>query len=145
MTEFQLQRLTRPARVEFLPEFVDFVHAATHGTLTEADLNQLDLVVEELLVNVARYAYPRTEAGEVELACAVDGPARVLVQISDQGRPFNPLDSNPPDFSRGLAERQVGGLGIFLVKSIAESISYERSEPRNTVSFVFCGSGDSKK
>jgi anti-sigma regulatory factor (Ser/Thr protein kinase) len=108
--------------------------------LTPADIDKLDLVLEELFTNVARYAYAEREAGDVEVGYIVQGPGRLLVRISDAGRKFNPLASDPPDFSRGLADRPVGGLGIFLVKSIAESITYERDGDRNTVSFTFCGS-----
>ena len=58
------------------------------------------------------------------------------MEISDEGRPFDPLASQPPDFSRGLAGRPVGGLGIFLVKSIAESIFYQRDGNRNILAFT---------
>jgi anti-sigma regulatory factor (Ser/Thr protein kinase) len=102
-------------------------------------MDRLDLVLEELFMNVARYAYAAPASGDVEVAYTVDGPGRLLVQISDTGHEFNPLDSDPPDFSRGLAERPVGGLGIFLVKSIAETITYERDGACNRVSFVFSG------
>jgi anti-sigma regulatory factor (Ser/Thr protein kinase) len=59
------------------------------------------------------------------------------VVVSDQGRPFNPLASKAPDLSQSLAERQVGGLGIFLVTSLAEEIDYERDGDRNVLKFTF--------
>ena len=91
-------------------------------------------------MNVARYAYAKPDSGDVEVAYTVEGPGRLLVQISDRGHEFNPLASDPPDFSRGLADRPVGGLGIFLVKSIAETITYERDGNCNRVSFLFAAS-----
>jgi len=110
------------------------------AALSAADLDRLDLVLEELFMNVARYAYAKPDSGDVEVAYTIKGPGRLLVQISDTGHEFNPLASDPPDFSRGLAERPVGGLGIFLVKSIAETITYERDGDCNRVSFLFSGS-----
>lgn len=137
-----LERITRPAQIESLPALLEFVHRGAQASLTESDINKLDLVLEELLVNVARHAYPDAAKGDVELSYALEGPDTIRVRISDTGRPFNPLDSNPPDFSPGLADRQLGGLGIFLVKSIAESITYEREPDHNTVSFIFRGDKD---
>ncbi|MBV8895407.1 MAG: ATP-binding protein [Acidobacteriaceae bacterium] len=133
---------TFPAQTAQLASCFDFVHAGANAAkLDGEDINKLDLVLEELFTNLARYAYEQPDSGDVEVAYKVEAPGRMLVQISDSGRDFNPLASDPPDFSRGLADRPVGGLGIFLVKSIAESISYERNAGRNTISFRFCGSG----
>lgn len=137
--ETNFERISRPAQIASLPALLEFVHRGAQPCLTESDINKLDLVLEELLVNVARYAYPDVETGEVELAYALVSPGEICVRISDSGRPFNPLDSNPPDFSRGLGDRQLGGMGIFLVKSIAESLTYKREADQNTVSFVFRG------
>ena len=132
---------TFPAQTAHLNSCFEFVHAGARAAKFDAeDINKLDLVLEELFTNVARYAYEQPESGDVEVAYKVEAPGRMLVEISDSGRDFNPLASDPPDFSRGLADRALGGLGIFLVKSIAESISYQRNAGRNTISFRFCGS-----
>ncbi len=132
-------RLTIPAQVGRLKEFCAFVRAgAEAGDLGDEEMNRLDLVLEELFVNIARYAYA-PGGGEVEVGYAVEAPGRLLVEIADRGRAFNPLASEPPDFSRGLADRPLGGLGIFLVKTIADSIRYERDGDINRLSFVFSG------
>lgn len=142
----QFTRLTLPAQISCLQPFLEFVHNGTQASsLTPADIDKLDLILEELLVNIARYAYAGTETGDIELAYAFQDPARLLVQISDTGHAFDPLSSDPPDFSRGLGERPLGGMGIFLVKSIAESITYRREGGRNTVSFLFAGAGNSQQ
>ena len=130
-----------PAQTAQLRSCCEFVReGAMAAALSAADLDRLDLVLEELFMNVARYAYAKPDSGDVEVAYTIKGPGRLLVQISDTGHEFNPLASDPPDFSRGLAERPVGGLGIFLVKSIAETITYERDGDCNRVSFLFSGS-----
>jgi serine/threonine-protein kinase RsbW len=129
------ERLRLSATPHSLQAFLEFARAgASHAGLTPAEKDKLDLVLEELLVNVARYAY-QPENGDVELAYAVDGAGALLVEISDNGRVFNPLDQAAPDLSGALADRPVGGLGLFLVRRLVGSFCYRRTEGRNTVSF----------
>ncbi|HKE24801.1 MAG TPA: ATP-binding protein [Bryobacteraceae bacterium] len=133
-----LERLRLPARIDSVKPFCEFARRVSAGAaFTVEDLHLLDLVVEEIMVNIALYAYGQPEGGEAQLGCALAGPRMLRIQICDKGRAFNPLASQPPDFSRGLAGRPVGGLGIFLVRSIAQSISYERSAGSNTLRFNF--------
>jgi anti-sigma regulatory factor (Ser/Thr protein kinase) len=135
------RRLTLPASVESVALFRNFVRSGAVAAEVPADeLEKLDLVLEELLVNIARYAYPAGD-GAAEVAFAPDGPGKLYVEISDWGNDFNPLDVEPPDFSRGLAERPIGGLGVFLVRSLVSDIAYRRDTDRNVLSFGFPGPG----
>jgi anti-sigma regulatory factor (Ser/Thr protein kinase) len=135
------RRLTLPASVESVALFRNFVRSGAVAAEVPADeLEKLDLVLEELLVNIARYAYPAGN-GAAEVAFAPDGPGKLYVEISDWGNDFNPLDVEPPDFSRGLAERPIGGLGVFLVRSLVSDIAYRRDTDRNVLSFGFPGPG----
>jgi len=139
VTDPELRRLTLPASVDSLQAFLDFAHTGAQAAgLSEADRDRLDLVLEELLVNVARYAYlPGT--GEVELGYIVEAAGKLLLQITDNGRIFNPLEKEEPDFSSTLESRAVGGLGIFLVRQLVDSLSYRRENGLNMVSFRFPG------
>ena len=101
-------------------------------------MDWLDLVLEELLMNIARYAY-QPGTGDAEVAYAVEQPRKLHVEISDKGSAFNPLTSDPPVLGGGLADRPIGGLGVFLVKNIVGSLAYRREQDRNTVSFTFPG------
>ncbi len=133
--ERRWERLKLSASPQSLPAFLEFARTgANQAGLAPAEKDKLDLVLEELLVNVARYAY-QPESGEVELAYAVDGSGALLVEISDNGRVFNPLHQSEPSLSGSLADRPIGGLGVFLVRQLAGSITYRRVEGRNTVSF----------
>jgi len=134
-------RLTLPARVESVALFRDFVRSgAVAAQVPAEELEKLDLVLEEILMNIARYAYvPGTGAAEV--AVAADGPGKLSIEISDWGNAFNPLEVEPPDFSRGLADRPIGGLGVFLIRSLVSSIDYRREADRNILSFCFPGPG----
>jgi serine/threonine-protein kinase RsbW len=129
------ERLTLPATVDSVKEFREFVRrGAEAGGLATDDLGKLDLALEEILVNIARYAYA-PESGDAEVAYALEGAGKLMVEISDWGRVFNPLEADPPDFTRGLADRPIGGLGVFLVKQMVGSLAYRRVGDRNTVSF----------
>jgi anti-sigma regulatory factor (Ser/Thr protein kinase) len=135
----QMVLRSMPAEIESLKDFCAFVRdGAEASKLTPAEMERLDLVLEELFVNIARYAYAPGH-GDVEVGYSVEGPGRLTVQISDSGREFNPLASDPPDFSRGIADRPLGGMGIHLAKIIAASIRYDRSDGRNRLSFTFSG------
>jgi serine/threonine-protein kinase RsbW len=132
-----VKRLTLPASAGSISTFSEFVRdGAVAAGVAEDELGKLDLVLEEILINVARYAYT-PETGAVEVAYAQAGPSKLLVEIADFGRIFNPLAADPPDLSRGLADRQIGGLGVFLVRSMVNSIDYRREADRNILSFIF--------
>jgi anti-sigma regulatory factor (Ser/Thr protein kinase) len=106
--------------------------------MSAVDIDRLDLVLEEVFMNVARHAYALGK-GDVEVGYQAEGPGRLLVEISDAGSAFNPLASDPPDLSLSLAERPLGGMGIFLVRTMAGELRYERVGGRNRLSFVFPG------
>lgn len=132
-----IKRLILPASAESITAFRVFVRdGALSAGVPPSEFEKLDLVLEEVLINVARYAYtPRI--GKVEVACRPEGPGKLHVEIIDFGRFFNPLEADPPDLSRGLADRPIGGLGVFLIRSMVESIAYRRDEERNVLSFTF--------
>jgi|HubBroStandDraft_6_1064221.scaffolds.fasta_scaffold1429739_1 serine/threonine-protein kinase RsbW len=131
----RFERLTLPAHLGSLPALREFaLEGAERAGLAAADRDKLDLVLEELLVNVARYAY-QPGTGDVEVAYAVEGPGKLVVRISDKGCIFNPLEKQDPALPDRLEQREIGGLGVFLVKHLAGSIQYRREKGRNTVSF----------
>src|SRR5579864_7331704 len=105
-------RLTLPAQLDSVETFRRFLRRGAEAAgLRSPDMDKLDLVLEEILVNIARYAY-QPETGEAEVAYTVEKPGVLLVEISDKGRVFNPLETDPPDLTRDLADRRTGGLGV---------------------------------
>jgi anti-sigma regulatory factor (Ser/Thr protein kinase) len=132
-------RLTLPAQVQSVRVFHQFVRDGAAGVgMTSDDMDKLDLVLEEILVNVARYAY-EGGVGDVEVGYSIQGDT-LLVEVSDRGRCYNPLEAAPaPDLTLGLADRPIGGLGVLLVKQIVGSLSYRHQDGQNTVSFRFPG------
>jgi serine/threonine-protein kinase RsbW len=132
-----IKRLTLPASTGSIAVFRDFVRVgAMAAGIADNEIGKLDLVLEEILINVARYAYT-PDTGSVEVAYAEAGSNKLRLEIADFGRVFNPLEVNPPDLSRGLADRPIGGLGVFLVRNMVDSLAYRREDGRNILSFTF--------
>jgi len=131
------ERLMLPARLDSLRPLIEFARqGGEKAGLGSSELDQLALVLEEILVNIALYAY-QPEEGDMELAYRSEGYSKLWVEVSDQGRCFNPLDAPEPELKDELIDQKVGGWGIFLVKFLAESISYRRENGRNIISFRF--------
>ncbi len=122
------------AELECLPELLEPIRqAAERAGLAEAQVGRLELAVEEALVNVCHYAYAdRTEPGPVHCRIAVQ-PQGLLVEIADEGTPFDPLARPDPDTTLELDQREPGGLGIFLIKQLVSEVSYRRDEGRNVL------------
>jgi anti-sigma regulatory factor (Ser/Thr protein kinase) len=95
-------------------------------------IHHVRLVVEELVVNVVRYAYDDQAAHKIGVDVRTE-PRRVVVTVEDDGRPFNPNDVPPPQLRESLEARRVGGLGIHLVKKLSRELTYIRENDRNRV------------
>lgn len=108
-------------------EFVSQV-LAKYG-VDEAVLMQIELGVEEVFVNIASYAYPDTK-GEALVEVAVEDDIAVL-RFTDSGVAFDPVAAPAPDTGLPAEERQIGGLGIFLVKEMMDDVSYSYEDGRN--------------
>jgi serine/threonine-protein kinase RsbW len=94
---------------------------------------QLDIAVEELYVNIARYAY-HPEIGNATVRCTVGGdPLQVTVQFLDGGKPYNPLLNEDPNVTLTAEERSIGGLGIYMVKKSMDEIEYQYLEEKNVL------------
>lgn len=131
--------ITVTAELKNLPKIIEFVRS--HTTIAQIDnsvVSKVDLVLEELFVNVAKYSYQGTpiEKTVVEIHCTTkessDTSAELFVlTCKDFGAPFNPLEQTPPALDADLDVRQVGGLGVYLVELMADSCSYTREKGQN--------------
>jgi len=129
--------LTLLAQAESLGSVTHFVRdGAREAKLPVSRLNELDLLVEEIFMNIARHSYPKGTPGPVSVSYSVTEPGELAVEFSDQGVEFNPLKADPPDLALNLEERAVGGLGVFLLKEFADSLSYRREQGWNRLTVV---------
>jgi len=128
--------LTIAANTASLHAATEFVRTgALEASLPETRIGELDLLIEEIFMNVCRYAYPDGRQGVVTLTYSVPAPGELSVEVADQGAEFNPLTAAPPDSTLNLESRPIGGLGIFLVKALAPSITYRRDRGWNRLTF----------
>ena len=96
---------------------------------------QLNLALEEAVVNVISYAYPDTTG---DLSLAVQGASnRLTFVLSDQGVAFDPTQQEAPNITLPAEERNIGGLGIFLVKQIMKEVTYQRKDDKNILTMVY--------
>ena len=99
------------------------------GLDMELQMN-LNLVIEEMVVNVISYAYPEGKTAEIELMAESDGKELTFV-LSDRGKEFDPTLSQSADMDQNPAERDLGGMGIFIVRNIMNEVTYQRLEGKN--------------
>jgi anti-sigma regulatory factor (Ser/Thr protein kinase) len=103
----------------------------SHGLSKKCKLD-LNLVLEELLTNIISHGY--ADEGEHFIHITISQENGVLVVcIKDDGIPFNPVTAEEPDVKRPLEEREIGGLGIHLIKQLTDDIAYERVGNQNII------------
>ncbi len=126
-----------PAAMENLPRFLSFsAEAATRQGFPPARRNQIGLALEEALVNIISYAYAG-DRGRISLEARPRDDGSLAFLIRDRGRPFNPLAKADPDLDSELAERPVGGLGIYLIRQFSDETDWQRCENENRLTLVF--------
>ena len=99
------------------------------GLDMELQMN-LNLVMEEMVSNVIFYAYPEGKTAEIELVAESDGKELTFV-LSDKGKEFDPTAKADADPDVNPAERDIGGMGIYIVKNIMNQVTYQRLEGKN--------------
>ena len=130
-----MKELTTEAVVQSIAQVTQFVDEELErvGCSPRAQM-QLDVAIDEILGNIARYAYaPGT--GRVTVRADV-APGRATLTFIDSGAPFNPLEAKEPDVSLPAQERQIGGLGIFLVRKTMDDMHYARQNGQNILTLT---------
>lgn len=125
-----MKELVVDAKTENLDQVLDFVNleleAADCPMKTQV---QLDITVEEIFVNIAHYAY-QNSVGKAVVRIRIQEEA-VEIIFMDQGIPYNPLEKEDPDITLSAEDRQIGGLGIYMVKKSVDAVSYEYKDGQN--------------
>jgi serine/threonine-protein kinase RsbW len=126
------QSLTLVAKAESLGPATEFARkGAREANLPESRIGELDLLIEEILMNIARHAYPEGTPGIATVSYSIPRPGELVLEVGDQGVEFDPLTASPPDLTLDLAQRPIGGLGILLLRSFAKSLTYRREHGWN--------------
>ena len=122
-------------QVSLLPGFVDRLRE--ENGLAPALAAKINLALEEAVCNVIHYAYPEGTAGKMDLEAVREGN-RLRFTLTDRGKAFDPTAAPEANLEAPLEERLVGGLGIHLVRSIMDSISYSRLDGKNVLTMIIC-------
>ncbi len=132
-----VKELTMDATVENLDRALAFLDGELEALECSMKIQmQLDIALEELFVNVAHYAYT-PEIGPITLRIAAQQePKAVSITLIDRGVPYDPLAKPDPDVTLSAAERQIGGLGIYMVKKSVDDIRYEYRDGRNVLTIT---------
>lgn len=129
-----MKEITVDATIDNVQTITDFVDERLEemNCPVKAQM-QLNIVIDELCSNVARYAYS-DKTGKVTVSVdTVDKPMKVWLTFTDEGVPYNPLAKEDPDITLSAEERKLGGLGIYMVKKMMDEFRYEYKDGKNIV------------
>ena len=116
--------------------FSSFIKSVTEKIGIEKSLaRQLRLAVEEAVVNVIEHAYPVDTEGDITIQVMYDSNT-IRILITDYGVAFDPTAKEKPDTSLSVEDRQIGGLGLLLIRELMDSINYERIDGKNVLTLV---------
>lgn len=97
---------------------------------------QIDIAIDEIITKIASYAYGSGSGDFTVEADVQEEPRLIRLRFSDSGIPFDPLQKADPDTSLSAEDRQIGGLGIYLVKKTMDEVRYEYSDNQNILTVV---------
>lgn len=128
-----MKEMKVPAKLECLDTVLFFVEESLEEMGCPMKISmKIQIAVEEVFVNIANYAYPNCPDGQACISLEkVDEPASVRITLMDSGIPYDPLAKPDPDVTLSAEERQIGGLGIYMVKQSMDHLHYEYSNGQN--------------
>lgn len=128
-------RMTVPT-IDAVARCTEFAAAqAREAGLSPARVREIELVVEEVVANICRYSYG-DQLGNVEFCCRrLDGP-KLALEFIDHGRPFDMLTLPAPDLSVDLDQRDVGGIGVPMLRALVDQVTYRREDARNILCVI---------
>jgi len=127
----KVKKIKLQAKIENLSRVIDFVNKELVKSDCSYDmLDRINVAVEEIFVNIANYAY-MPDIGDVTLSVSAEDKA--VIKFEDGGKPYNPLECADPNLETDLSNREIGGLGIYLVKKLVDSIEYSRVDDKNVL------------
>jgi anti-sigma regulatory factor (Ser/Thr protein kinase) len=123
-----MHELLIEAKTENMDAVLDFINEHIEHCSMKIQ-NQIGIVIDEVFANISAYAY-NPSVGEVTVRIKADDQD-IAIEFEDKGVPYNPLLNEDPDITLDAEEREIGGLGIFMVKNIMDSVEYKRDGSKN--------------
>lgn len=127
-----MKELTIDATLESIERVTEFVDEQLEslGCPMKAQM-QINIAIDELFSNIAYYAYNPDVGSATVRVEVIEDPLSVIITFIDNGVPYNPLETCAPDITLPAAEREIGGLGIYIVKKSMDEITYEYKDGQN--------------
>lgn len=131
------------ANFDVLDEIRDFVaETARQANFSDKEIYSIQLAADEACSNVIEHAYAGVDNGQIDLACfVIDRGVKIIIR--DQGKSFNPSSVPEPNLGADLTERQIGGLGMYLMRKLMDEVTYEASTQAGNILTMVKYTGDS--
>lgn len=100
------------------------------NSFSDKTIFDINLALEEIVNNIILYAYEDKNEHQINIHVELEG-AELVLEVIDDGVPFNPLEIPEPDIDKPLQERQLGGLGLFFVRNLTDELEYRRDKDKN--------------
>ena len=129
-------QITRAAELESLSVFREFISdCCAKFKISDGTVFDLKLAVDEACTNIIEHGYKGIDPGSIILSFRIESD-RILVQITDFGHIFEPADAPKPDVEAPLEDRELGGMGLYLIYQTMDNIDYQASDDGNTLTFT---------
>jgi len=116
---------TFPAKFEFLDEIRDLVaQVASAGGFSDKAIYSLQLAADEAASNIIEHAYEGVSDASLDIHCEMKGDT-IIITMRDTGKPFDPAKVQEPNLKADLSDRQIGGLGVYLMRKLMDKVSYQ--------------------
>ena len=127
-----MKEITLPATIENIEKATEFVNVELEKIKCPPRAKaEIDVAIDELFSNIANYAY-KTNVGKVTMKLEMqENPQAVTITFIDNGIPYDPLKRADPNISLSANDREIGGLGVFMVKKSMDSVEYEYKDNHN--------------
>ena len=133
--EGRTKKLEVGANLSNFVKVLDFVNNHLElNYIEKKTINKIDIALDELFSNVCNYAYD-DGLGKVTVTVSVTS-TQIKISLIDDGKPYNPLEHDDPDITQSVKERQIGGLGIMMVKKTMDDVKYEYKHKQNIITII---------
>jgi sigma-B regulation protein RsbU (phosphoserine phosphatase) len=122
-------------RIDSIPEACNSVEEFMSNNGFGAKAPQVNIILDEILSNTIRYAYGDTELHWIEVDAEIEND-KLILTFQDDGKAFDPFKMDSPDTALGVEERDIGGLGVHIVKSLAQEYNYTRKDDKNIIKLI---------
>ncbi len=127
---------TFPAKFEYLDEIRDLVAGiARQGGFTDKEVYSLQLAADEAASNIIEHAYQGVSNASLDVSCDMQGDT-LTITMRDQGKTFDSSKVKQPNLKADLSERQIGGLGVYLMRKLMDEVRYEATAKGNVLTMI---------